>query len=135
MKIKLSFLIYVMALTFSSCVADGVEYEEDYTHSDNIVDKPENDANDLEQAQYHFEQGLKMAVLDKDTIGDWEGAILELDKSLALNPNFQKAYHYKAIINSYLQNYQNAMDNINQAISIDDKAIESYFVRAAYFPN
>jgi hypothetical protein len=71
-----------------------------YTHSDKIIKKPDSLADNINQAKYHFEHGLKMAILDRDTTGDWDGAILELDKAIDLNPDFVKAYHYRAVIHS-----------------------------------
>jgi len=127
------FLTFLTVFSIVSCVGDGVEYEEKYTRSDNVVQKPDITAEKLEQAQYHFELGLKMAVLDKDTIGDWQGAIKELDKAIELDSDFQKAYHYRAIMNSYLQQYEQAMTDINSALNLDDKSVESYFVRAGLF--
>ena len=115
------------------CLSDGVEYQEEYTSSDNVVEEPDSTAENLEQAQYHFKLGLKMAVLDKDTVGDWEGAIKELDKAIELDPDFQKAYHYRAIIHSYLQQYNQAMTDINKSLNLDNKSLESYFVRAGLF--
>lgn len=133
---KNQLIILLTCLTIFSivgCVSDGVEYKEEYTKSDNVVQKPDSTAEKLEQAQYHFELGLKMAVLDKDIIGDWQGAIKELDKAIELNSDFQKAYHYRAIINSYLQQYEQAMNDINTALNLDNKSVESYFIRAGLF--
>jgi tetratricopeptide (TPR) repeat protein len=135
MKHQQKFWFYLVCIALVSCAGDGVEYEENYTHSDNVVDKPDSTFNSIQQAQYHFEIGLKMAHLDKDTVGDWEGAIKELDEAIGLNPDFQKAYHYRSILYSYLRHDSQAMEDIQRALELDDKAVESYFVRAGLFAN
>lgn len=117
------------------CVSDGVEYTKDYVDSDNVLEQSDSAADKLQQSQYYFELGLKMAVLDKDTIGDWEGALKQLNKAIELQPEFQKAFHYRAIIQSDLQRYDDAMENINHALELDGNAIESFFVRAGLFAN
>ena len=129
------FLICLIGLLFASCLGDGVDLSDEFTNSDNIVKAPDSLADNLRQAQYHFELGLKMAILDHDIIGNWDGAILELDTAIDLNPNFVNAYHYRAVIHSYLQHYDQAMADINKALTLDDKHILSYFFRAGLFAN
>ncbi|MFD1553642.1 tetratricopeptide repeat protein [Putridiphycobacter roseus] len=133
MKHKLILGILLLCISQIGCVSDGVEYDKDYTDSENIVNAPDNNADNTQKAQYHFELTLKKAVLDKDIVGDWEGAVKELDKAIELSPEFQKAYHYRAILHSTLQQKEQAMKDIDKAIELDNKSVESYFVRAGLF--
>tara|TARA_Y100001954_G_C15636058_1_gene515191 strand:- start:266 stop:859 length:594 start_codon:yes stop_codon:yes gene_type:complete len=131
----MKYLAIIFSLSLFSCVQDGVEYSEDYTKSDTKIEKADSSSTDLEKANYHFKFALKIAKLDRDTVGNWKEAINHLDSAIQINPKFQKAYHYKAILNSFLGNYEDAMVNINKAISLESKSTNSYFVRSGIWAN
>lgn len=128
-------LLVAIVTIATSCVNDGIETNENYVNSQDSLKTLGDSSSVLAKAQVHFEKGVKLALLDQDTIGDWNGAIEELNKAIGLNPKFVKAYHYKAIMHSYLKQENEAMKNVDKALDLDATHIESYFVKAALYTN
>ena len=61
-------------------------------------------------AETHRDYLLKASF--KKDIGDFEGAILDLNKALKINPNYVEAYLYRGSIYVAIKNFEKAIDDL-----------------------
>jgi tetratricopeptide (TPR) repeat protein len=66
---------------------------------------------------------------DKFNKKDFKGAITDLDKVIAINPNDEKAYGSRGATYAYLKDYPKAIADFNKAISINPKLLAAYYHR------
>lgn len=70
---------------------------------------------------------------DQAKKGDFQGAIANFDKALALNPNYAEAYNSRGEAHSKLGDKQEAIKDYNQAIALDPKFAAAYSNRGAIY--
>ena len=72
-------------------------------------------------AQDLYEQGI-----EKTQAGDYQGAIADFNRVIALNPNYIEAYCHRAMAHWDLGNYQKAMADFNLAIQVSPLHADAY---------
>jgi len=60
---------------------------------------------------------------------DYNGAILEYSKAIEINPDFEKAYHNRALAHNKLENYNEAIKDYNKLIEINPINETAYYNR------
>ncbi len=66
---------------------------------------------------------------EKSKIGDYKGAILDLNKAIELNPAFPGAYLNRGITKDKLQDYKGAIADYKKAIELKADYADAYFNR------
>jgi Trypsin-like peptidase domain/Tetratricopeptide repeat len=66
---------------------------------------------------------------NKSQKGDYQGAIADYDRVLAMNPNFEEVYFRRGIARSLLKNWQGAEADYTRAIEIEPGYSEAYLHR------
>jgi tetratricopeptide (TPR) repeat protein len=69
-----------------------------------------------------FDQSLALGLME-----DYSDAIKDLDKCIALDSNFTKAYYAKAYWDEFTGNYTDAITNYLHTIRLDPKNFDAYF--------
>jgi tetratricopeptide (TPR) repeat protein len=69
----------------------------------------------------YLEQGMKYEKED-----NYYASLVELDKALALDPNFAEAHDYKAIVYIKLGRFVKALKSVNTAIECNPRLAEAY---------
>jgi len=64
--------------------------------------------------------------------GDNEGALFAFQKSIDENPNYYLSYVSKAIVFAAIENYTNAIENIDKAIALQQKIAEYWLFKSQY---
>jgi tetratricopeptide (TPR) repeat protein len=67
--------------------------------------------------------------IDKSTKGDYQGAIADFTKVIALYPNESKPYHYRGINKFNIKDYAGAIVDFDRAIGLNPKNADSYYMR------
>ncbi|MBD3165566.1 tetratricopeptide repeat protein [bacterium] len=70
---------------------------------------------ELDTPQYHFRQGNRL--LEQD---NYSGARESFNRAKALNPNYGRAYSGHALVEAYLENYDEAMKLADQGVEKND---------------
>jgi len=73
----------------------------------------------------HLQKGI-----DKFNKGDKQGAILEYNKAISLDPENALAYRKRGYVKFNISNYVGAIEDYNEAINLDPKDYISYYYRA-----
>ena len=81
--------------------------------------------NNIKDAKYYTNSGI-----EKTNIGDFAGALEDLNKSLELNPNWDLTYFSKAIVFHNLKRLEDAYENYTKTIEINPNMIDAYYNRA-----
>ena len=77
--------------------------------------------------------GLNDAIRSLDS-GDPGTALSKVDSFLKKNKNSKEAYLFRALINNWdFDNMNNAMDDLNKAIEIDDQYVHAYALRGQIY--
>ncbi len=76
-------------------------------------------------ADEYFKQGL-----EKDSLEDYSGAILNYTKAIEINPTGIKLYVKRAISKGKIEDLQGAIDDYSKAIELDQTNAELYYKRA-----
>ena len=79
---------------------------------------------DVEEAKKYFARAL-----EKDNIGDYQGALRDYNEAIRCNPNYTDAYINRGGIKSDLGDKQGAVIDYNEAIRIDPDDADAYFNR------
>ncbi|RPI03886.1 MAG: hypothetical protein EHM64_11625 [Ignavibacteriae bacterium] len=67
--------------------------------------------------------------IDKSTKGDYQGAIADFTKVIALYPNEPKPYHYRGINKFNIQDYNGAIADFDVAIGLNPKNGDTFYMR------
>lgn len=137
MSIKLRYIYLLLLLPifiYSSCIGHALEPESEYGNSvDTTLAELTSESANGEKAWNHLRRALDLARLDQDTVVDFVNATKELDKAIALDSNFAKAYHYKGLILHEQGDEKAAMAYLNKALQKDAAHLPSYFGKAAIY--
>lgn len=74
---------------------------------------------------YHYLNESRL----KYNIKNYQGALLDLNKSIELNPNFFISYYNRATIKLKLRDYKRSIDDCNKAIDIIPNFVLAYNIR------
>ncbi|MBN2789731.1 MAG: tetratricopeptide repeat protein [Candidatus Delongbacteria bacterium] len=66
-------------------------------------------------------------------IGDYNKAKIEMEKAIALDPDFAEAYNSLGILYTQLKQFDNALNCFQQAIAVDPNYYKPYYLRARLF--
>lgn len=126
------FRTILLSTLFVFCFScnEGVRTRADRPH-ENIIEFEDTNVN--KTAIELVQEGLNIAKLDQDTLGDWQKAIEFMDLAIDKDPQYALAYHYRGQLNLYIGNRGDAMEDLNRAIELDPEFEESYFIRASIF--
>ena len=72
-------------------------------------------------ASYYFDSAL-----EKQNKGDNQGAIVDYDKAIELNPNYSLAYNNRGLAKSGLKDYEGAIVDYNKAIELNPNYAHAY---------
>jgi tetratricopeptide (TPR) repeat protein len=137
MPIKLRYIYLLICLPvfiYSSCIGHALEPESEYGNSvDTTLAELTPESTNEEKAWNHLRKAIDLARLDQDTVTDFFNATKELDKAIALDSNFAKAYHYKGLILHEQGEEKTAMAYLNKALEKDTAHLPSYFGKAAIY--
>ena len=81
-------------------------------------------AGNSQTAMQYFNKGI-----DKVNLKDYNGAIIDLTKAIAINPKYEEAYVVRAEAKYNLENYKGAIADLTDAIDINPKCAEAYYNR------
>jgi tetratricopeptide (TPR) repeat protein len=111
---RLNLLLFFLGAFFVSSAQDTVKV--------NTTISPE------EQAQQNYNDGI--IALNKD-----EGQLAAdlFSKSIALKPDFEKAYYNRCVAYTSVRNYPSALSDINKVLSISPNNMEARFAKAMVF--
>jgi tetratricopeptide (TPR) repeat protein len=73
---------------------------------------------------------LNVAIKVQNT--DYQGALADLNRLIALNPQKAVAYYLRANINQILGNRDRILEDLNQAIQLDPQNFQAYLIRASF---
>lgn len=125
---KIIYLIFVIC-TIDNCYS---QTEEEYKNRENPKFNPKEHqmilrigASPNDDAMKYFENGQR-----KTYSKDFQGAILDYDKAINLDPNFWWVYFEKAIAKYNLQDFQGAIAEYTKAIILEPKCTKAYSYRA-----
>jgi Flp pilus assembly protein TadD len=79
--------------------------------------------------QQSITSNLYVQAGDKVKKKDFKGAIADLDKLIAINPNDAKAYESRGLAYARLEDYPRAIADFNKAITINPKLTKAYIKR------
>jgi tetratricopeptide (TPR) repeat protein/S1-C subfamily serine protease len=74
----------------------------------------------------HSESYLRRAITRGIHLQDYSGAIEDVDKALALQPDLAYGYQYRGIFRSFQKDYTGAIDDLTQAINLKSKFAGAY---------
>lgn len=68
----------------------------------------------------------------KYQLKDYDGAILDLNRAIKLNPDYTEAYYFRAICEVKLDELDEALKDFNKVLELDPNYKDAYFNRAYY---
>lgn len=78
-----------------------------------------------------IDDDLLVNVAVKVQNADYPGAVADLDRLIAINPQKAVAYYLRANINQLLGNSDRVLADLNQVINLDPKNLQAYLIRAS----
>ncbi len=111
---RLYLLVFFLGAFFISTAQDTVKVNTNITPD--------------EQAQQHYNDGI--IALNK---GEGQVAADLFSKSIALKPDFDKAYYNRCVAFTMVRNYPSAMSDINKVLSNGPNNIDARFAKAMVF--
>lgn len=75
----------------------------------------------MPDAEFYLNRGVAFYKL-----GDYEQAIADLDKAIALNPDYADAYYYRGNAYYFVGEYEQAIANYTKAIELDPDNADAY---------
>ena len=82
-----------------------------------VFDSMQNLAGSKRQNSY-FEEKINSAI-SKYQLGDYEGALEELDVTVLMNPLYKNQYNLRGLCRAYLKDLEGSIEEYNRAIEID----------------
>jgi tetratricopeptide (TPR) repeat protein len=80
-----------------------------------------------DNANHHFKNGSA-----KFQLKDYNGAINDFSRAIALNTNYKEAYYARAISYGILAKYDKALEDFNKVLQLDPTFKDAYMNRAYY---
>ena len=65
--------------------------------------------------------------ITKGKLGDYAGAIADLDKAIELDPDYIVAYYYRGVSKKKLSYYKSAMADFDRALKLDPLHADAYY--------
>ncbi len=79
-------------------------------------------------------ENLMRSGIQKDSSGDYKGAIMDFNNALKLYQNSPEASYYIGLMKFQMEDYANSVIDFDRAISGDSQSVELFFVRGnAYY--
>ncbi len=106
---------------FRSGIATEISFLKKLLYMNNKIKKELN----IKKGAYHYLNESRL----KYDFNDYEGALLELNKSIELNPHFFISYYNRGNIKLKLGDFQGSINDCNKAIEIIPNFVLAYIVR------